>query len=264
MSLKLKVTKDEYAALAEGIRGLYEEKDDAFVLGVDGIEDTAGLKSALEKERKAARDLERLAKQYQGLGKSPEEIADLVRAQEDAEKAKLEQKGEWDKLRAQLVDSHGKELSARDKLIAEKEAEIQRRQSALESYLVDAAATSAIAAEKGIPELLLPHVQRQVKVIDDQGKYVVRVLTPDGTPRMNSKGEYLGVKDLIAELKSNEIYGRAFDSSGANGGGMNPGQRTSSGAMVISRADAQDALKYRAAKAAAAKAGVELQIAPPQ
>ena len=261
MSLKLKVNADEFKGLPEGIRGLYEEKDGSYVLGVDGIEDTSGLKSALEKERKSRSDYEKAARAWQGLGKSPEEIAEILQKQADAEKAKLEQKGEWDKLRAQLVDSHGKELSARDKLIAEKEAEIQRRQSALESYLIDAAATSAIAAEKGIPELLLPHVQRQVKVIDDQGKYVVRVLTPDGTPRMNSKGEYLGVKDLIAELKGNDIYGRAFEGSGASGSGMKPGNSQQSGVFTLSRDDARDPAKYRAARDAAAKSGATFQIA---
>ena len=72
MSLKLKVNADEYKGLPEGIRGFYEEKDGSYVLGVEGVEDTSGLKSALEKERKTARELEKLAKQYQGLGKSPE------------------------------------------------------------------------------------------------------------------------------------------------------------------------------------------------
>lgn len=213
MSLKLKVTKDEYAALAEGIRGLYEEKDDAFVLGVDGIEDTAGLKSALEKERKAARDLERLAKQYQGLGKSPEEIAELVRAQEDAEKAKLEQKGEWDKLRGQMLEKHSQDISKKDD-------EIKRMRSALESYLVDAAATAAIAEFKGSPLLLLPHVKNSVKVIEESGQFLVRVVAPDGTPRVNAKGEFIGIKDLVGEMKSNELFGRAFEGTGANGGGM--------------------------------------------
>lgn len=261
MTLKLKVSADEYKGLAEGIRGLYEEKDGGYVLAVDGIEDTSGLKSALEKERKSRSDYEKAARSWQALGKSPEEIAEILQKQADAEKAKLEEKGEWDKLRAQLVDSHGKELSARDKVIAEKDAEIQRRQKALESYLIDAAATSAIAAEKGIPELLLPHVQRQVKVFDEQGKYVVRVLAPDGTPRMNSKGEYLGVKDLIAELKGNDIYGRAFEGTGASGGGMKPGNSQQSGAFTLSRDDAKDPAKYRAAREAAAKSGATFQIA---
>ena len=78
MALKLKLTADEHKGLDEGIKGLYEEKDGFFVLSVDGIEDTSGLKSALEKERKARSDYEKAVKAYQGLGKSPEEITALM------------------------------------------------------------------------------------------------------------------------------------------------------------------------------------------
>ena len=72
MALKLKLTADEHKSLDEGIKGLYEEKDGAFVLGVDGIEDTSGLKSALDKERKARSDYEKPSGSIRGLGKSPE------------------------------------------------------------------------------------------------------------------------------------------------------------------------------------------------
>ena len=68
MALKLRISAEELAGLPEGIREFYEEKNGAFVLGVDGLEDTSGLKSALEKERKTVRELEKLARQYQGLG----------------------------------------------------------------------------------------------------------------------------------------------------------------------------------------------------
>lgn len=98
MTLKLRITADEYKGLDEGVRGLYEEKDGAYILPVDGIEDTSGLKSALEKERKARGDYEKAVKAYQGLGKSPEEIAalmaDLKKIQDssmsEAEKIKAE------------------------------------------------------------------------------------------------------------------------------------------------------------------------------
>ena len=256
MALKMKLTAEECGSLPEGIRGLYEEKDGAFVLSVDGIEDTSGLKSALEKERRARSEYERAARQYQGLGKSPEEIAELVRAQEDTEKSRLEQKGEWEKLKNQLLDSHKKELAARDEAV-------KAMKGTLESYLVDAAATEAIEAAKGIPQLLLPHVKSAVKVIEEDGKYQVRVVGPDGSPRMNAKGEFLGIKDFVSEMRDSEIFGRAFDGAGTTGGGAPVawGQGRA-GAFVLSREDAGDPMKYRAAKEAAAKAGQELQIAP--
>lgn len=255
MALKLKLTADEHKSLDEGIKGLYEEKDGAFVLGVDGIEDTNGLKSALEKERKARSEYEKTVRQYQGLGKSPDEIAELVKAQEESEKNKLEQKGEWEKLKAQLLESHKKELAARDEAI-------QKMKGTLESYLVDAAATEAIAAAKGIPQLLLPHVKSAVKVIEEDGKYQVRVVGPDGSPRMNAKGEFLGIKDFVSEMRESEVFSRAFEGTGTTGSGTpaNRGQ-TRPGSFILSREDARDPMKYRAAREAAAKAGQELQIA---
>ena len=210
MSIKLKITKAEYDSLDEGIRGLYEEKDGSYQLTVDGIEDTSGLKSALQAERKARADFEKMAKQYQGLGKSPEEIIELVKKQDEAERGKLEQKGEWDKLKAQLLESHKKELTAREEAV-------QKMKATLESYLVDASATEAIATAKGVPQLLLPHVKASVKVVEEDGKYHVRVVDKDGSPRMNSKGEYIGIKDLVAEMRESEIFMRAFDGDGTSG-----------------------------------------------
>ncbi len=144
MALKLKLTAEEWKGLEEGLKGLYEEKDGTYVLSIDGLEDTSGLKSALEKERKARAEFEKAAKKYEGLWKSPEEITELVKAQEEAEKAKLEQKGEWEKLKAQLLENHKKELTTRDEAV-------QKMRTTLESYLVDAAATEAIASAKGYP-----------------------------------------------------------------------------------------------------------------
>ena len=54
----------------------------------------------------------------------------MVKAQEESEKSKLEQKGEWEKLKAQLLESHKKELTARDEAV-------QKMKGILESYLVD-------------------------------------------------------------------------------------------------------------------------------
>lgn len=259
MALKLKITADEHGKLPEGIKELYTAKDDGFVLSVEGIEDTSGLKSALEKERKARADFEKLSKSFQGLGKSPEEIAELVKAQEEAEKSKLEQKGEWEKLKIQLLETHQKELLA-------EQAKVNAMKTTLESYLVDAQATEAIAGAEGSPLLLLPHVKNSVKVIEENGKFIVRVLGPDGVARMNSKGEYLGIKDVVAEMKLSDAFAPAFKGTGVSGGGSPSGTpiKSGGGSFTISREDAQDPMKYRAVKEAAAKAGQQVQIAPQQ
>lgn len=216
MSLKLMLTKAEWEGLDEGIKGLYEEKDGGYSLSVDGLEDTSGLKSALQKERAEREKLAKQIKAWSATGKTPEEISELLTKLEEEEAKRAEKAGEWEKLKAQILESHRKELVKKDE-------ELGRMRSALESNLVDAAATAAIAEMKGIPVLLLPHVKAAVKVAESDGKYSVQVVDAAGTPRVNAKGEPLSIKELIEEMRQSEIFGRAFEATGTTGGGASGG-----------------------------------------
>lgn len=213
---ELDLVVDDINAVPEAIRNLYSEDGGKFRLNVKGVEPVDGLKSALEKERKAARELEKKVKRWESLGKSDEEIADLLKKAEDAEQSEAERKGEWDKLRAQMNEKHQTELKSREDKIA-------AMQSTLERHLIDATATAAIAAEKGVPDLLLPHVQRHVRVVDEDGEFAVRVVDAKGDPRVDAKGEPLTIADLVKEMKASEIFGRAFEASGNTGSGKQPG-----------------------------------------
>ena len=197
MTLKLKVTADEFEGLDEGIKGLYEERDGEYALPVEGIEDTGGLKSALEKERKAARDASKRLKDYEGLGLSAEEIAQLKEAQRQAEEDKAKKSGEWEKLKGQMQEKHQQEIKAREEKVAS-------MRKALESHLVDAQATSAISAAKGNAKLLLPHVKSAVQVIEEDGEYKVQVMGKDG-PRSERQGR---VSNHCRTRGRNEIVGR--------------------------------------------------------
>lgn len=210
MALKLMI--DSLDGVDEALRPLYVEKDGKFALAVDGVEDTSGLKNALAAERKRAADLEKQTKAWKTLGKTPEEIAELVDAAELKAQTDAERKGEWDKLRAQMNDKHAQDLKLKDETIGQ----MRKR---LQAELVDAKAVSAIASAKGVPDLLLPHVQRFTKVDDD---FNVVVVDAKGDPRVNGKGDPLSIADLIEEMKANEIFGRAFEGSGQSGSGMRP------------------------------------------
>lgn len=208
----LKMNVDSLEAVDEPFRALYEQDGERFKLKVEGIEDTSGLKSALQNERKRASDLEKKVKGWEKSGKSPDEIAELIEAAELKAQTEAERKGEWDKLRAQMNDKHAADLKAKDETIGQ----MRKR---LEKELVDKTAVSAIAAAKGVPDLLLPHVQRFTKVDDE---FNVVVVDASGTQRVNGKGEPLSIADLVEEMKANEIFGRAFDGSGQSGSGMRP------------------------------------------
>lgn len=212
MALKLKIDKAAWEGLTEGLRELYEEKDGEYVLSVDGMDDTSGLKSALQKERAERDKLAKQVKEWAGLGKTPEEISELLGKLQDEEAKKAAAAGEWEKVKAQLVESHKKDLTKKDE-------EVAKMRASLESYLVDAAATATIAELKGVPQLLLPHVKSSVKVIEADGRYTVQVIDANGTPRINGKGEMLTIRDLVEEMKQSDVFGRAFEASGTSGSG---------------------------------------------
>lgn len=241
--MALPFTVDAIDTIPEAQRSLYKEANGKFTLDVDGYEDPVNLKSALTKERDRAGAAEKQAKAWAALGKTPEEIQALVEAQAQAERDKLAKNGEWDKLKDQIITQHKTELSKKDEAI-------QAREKALEKYLVDAAAVTALAAAKGSAALLLPHVRAAVKVVEQNGEYVVRVLDKAGSPRVNGKGEFLTIEDLVSEMRQSDEYGRAFDASGTTGGGAQGGGNAS-GAKTMKRA-AFDALKpaVRAARMA--------------
>lgn len=217
MALKFQV--DSLDGLDEAQKSLYTPKDGKFQLAVDGLpepENTDGLKTALAKERKAAADAAKIAKQYQGLGLSAEEIAELVEEKKKTDEDKARKDGEWSKLKEQMNADHEKKLG-------EKDSEITKRTSALEKYLIESAATSAIAAAKGVPALLLPHVMKHMKVVEEDGDFKAVVTNAKGEPRVDGKGEPLTVDALIAEMKADvNVFGRAFEGSGSTGSGTRP------------------------------------------
>jgi hypothetical protein len=227
MALALNI--DTLDSVPEAVRALYVPNGDKFKLDVDGIEDTAGLKSALEKERTTARELSKQTGAWKALGKTPEEIQALISAQEKAETEKLAQAGEWDKLRAQQNDLHAKAIAAMTETVAAKDRAVSKN-------VVDAQAIAAIAASKGNTDLLMPFVRSALKAVEVDGDYSVRVIGTDGNPRVNAKGDFLSVSDLVSEMKQDTKYGPLFQSSGASGGGMSQ-SGTGSNLTTISSSD---------------------------
>lgn len=211
--MTLKLIVDSIDTLPEAQRTLYAKTEDGkFRLDLDGYEDPAGLKSALDKERKAARDAVGLSKAWKELGKTPEEIQELIEARKRDEADKLTKAGEWDKLRAQMTEAHNGVLSKRD----EREGKLTKQ---IERHLVDAAATAALASAGGNAELLLPHVKARTKVIEDAGDFVVRVVDAGGNPRVDGNGEFLSIKDLVSEMRQSDVFAPGFKAPGTTGGG---------------------------------------------
>lgn len=220
-------------AVPETYRPLYAEKDGAFVLDETLARklDVSGLVSALDKERKTAKDSERQLKAWTALGASPDEVA--------------------------------QRLGGGDPRLAAKDAELAKIRGTLERQLVDAAASAEVAALRGSPALLLPHLRAALTVAEDEaGNFVVRVVDADGTPRRDERGGYLTAKDLVAELRRSEDFARAFDGVGVSGGGMPPSGAAGGmpGAFALTREQAKDPAAYRRARSEAARLGQRIAI----
>lgn len=222
-------TVDSIDKVPEQFRGLYAEGDGGFVLN-DSFKGTAGAIDGLNKSLKAARrdadeakrnrpDLSGFAAVGQLLGIEGDDAtnADTLRAA--VEKVISESKDgkvNWDKMKKDLERGFQAQLQTKD-------GELQTMNKTLQKYLVTTAAVQAIAGHKGVPELLLPHIQAKTKVIKEGEEYVVRVVDESGDPRGNASGGFMTVEDLVKEMKASPTFGRAFESEAPSGSGVKPG-----------------------------------------
>jgi hypothetical protein len=108
--------------------------------------------------------------------------------------------------------------------LAKKDGDLTTMRGSLEKYMVNSAAATALAeagtVEKGA-ELLMPIISRSVKVVQEDGEYNVKVVDSDNNVRLNNRGEPMGIKDLIGELKLSHPI--VFKSEAKQGGGKQPG-----------------------------------------
>lgn len=222
-------TVDDVAKVPEQFRGFYAEGEGGYVLQ-DSFKATAGAVDGLNKSLKAARrdadeakknrpDLSGFAAIGQLLGLEGDEATNAEAIQAAVNKTLSESKDgkvNWDKMKKDLESGFNTKLQAKD-------AEIQGMGKTLQKYLVTTAAVQAIAAHKGVPDLLLPHITARTKVVKDGEDYAVRVVDESGDPRGNASGGFMSVEDLVKELKGHATFGRAFESEAPNGGGKPPG-----------------------------------------
>jgi 2-oxoglutarate dehydrogenase complex dehydrogenase (E1) component-like enzyme len=132
--------------------------------------------AALEANRNALlaekKQTEKQLAKYKDI--DPDKYAALSAAAAEAERKAAEASGDWKAREAQILDRHAKELETlggRNKTLS----------AALERRLIDAEATSAIAAAKGSPKVLLPHIKSHVKVVEEDGEFVVHVVDSAAT-----------------------------------------------------------------------------------
>lgn len=224
--MSLKAVVETIDVVPEAVRGFYQEKDGKFILQVEpvdglALEDVTGLKTTLGKELTLRKKLEKDVTKFKDIDpdKAREALAKLeeLGSLDPAKEADKIANTKFEAAKAQLLERHNGELQARD-------GKIGKLTKTVENLLIDQSATAALAAAKGSVDLLLPIVQRNTRVREnDDGSYVVEVIDKSGNARIaNGKGDLMTIEDLVQELRQSEAFGRAFESSGQSGGGTPP------------------------------------------
>ncbi len=201
--LKLKLDKTTHATLPADIQKEYKADGDGFVLDTDVVwEDTTGLKSALEKERKERKD----AKERVGVLEAS--VSELTTEKEKLE-ARSKPAGDLEKSwEAKLVKATN-ESKARETALT----------TQLRTMLVDNVAIQMAGEISTVPDLMVPILQKRLSVEEVDGKYITRVLDSEG------KASALSVNELKTEVLANTKYAPILTASKASGGGAGGGSK---------------------------------------
>ncbi|WP_448043802.1 hypothetical protein [Bradyrhizobium liaoningense] len=217
----------------EAARGAYVEKDGKFHLDIDPPEDTSGLKTALNSERQLRAKHEKNVKAWEKLGKTPEEISDLLEAQRVKDEEAARKAGDFDKILKQHQDKAAQEKA---ELEAELNAARSSERSAVVGERVQGALAKAGATEEGI-ELLPDRLANRIKFETVDGTRVLKIMQSDGkTPMAGSAADGTAtiddlVKDTIKKFPS------LFKGSGAGGGGKPPEGKGGGGSGATKKSD---------------------------
>ncbi len=213
----------------EQFRGMYAAGEGGFVLqdvnkgiavAIDGL--NKSLKAArndVTTVKKGMPDMAKFGQLGTMLGLEGDDAASpdaLLAALDTTLKSTKDGAVNWEKMKKDLEKGFQTQLGVKD-------GELAGMNKTLVKHLITSQAVTAIAANKGAPELLLPIISAQTKVIKDGDEYVVRVVDQAGDPRGNTSGGFMSVEDLVKELKASAVYGRAFESEGQSGTGTKPG-----------------------------------------
>lgn len=152
------------------------------------------------------------------FGDSPEAIKEAIAARlaEATSTKNPDVAKQIEGVKAGLTEAHKKELEKH-------QTRAQALQGQLYGLMVENEATAAVAELKGVPELLLPFIKAQVSVAEEDGRLTVQVKDAKGEVRYGATGQPMTIKELVAEMKAQEKYGRLFESEAPAGGGKPPG-----------------------------------------
>ncbi len=206
-------------------KGFTQEQLDAAI-----AEATAGLKANQAELLKEAKAAKAALKNYEGV--DPKKYQELTQAAEEAERKRLASEGDFKSLEKQLVEKYEGEIG--------KEREVGKKYlTAMERYMIDAAAATELAKHSDSPKLLLPHIKSRMKVIEQDGEFHARIVDDSGNVRIG-KGQGsapMTLSELVEEMKQDKEFAPAFRGTGSSGGGASRSSGSAGGSKVVPAGD---------------------------
>lgn len=217
--MALPAVVESLEAVPESVREFYRPDADGkrYLLDAEDVnpggEDLGALKRALEREKAERRKWARMAEEKGSI--DPDEYKALKAEKEERERTEAERKGQYEKV-----------LTQREEMAKQREAELQKKagwyRERLEDKFVQGDATSIamrLGAFEDAPDIMMPHIRKQTRLIEDQDDLRVVVVDAAGEIRLSPKtGHEMTVEELILEMRSGK-FASLFKSSGATGGG---------------------------------------------
>lgn len=261
MPIKGRITKAERDALTADLQNIYKPllkdgnpvKDSAgnelFILDAPDMEhrdDITGLKNALEDERRQNTERQQRITSLESEKTSlAAEIETWKRKNPNASATEIET------AKQELIRQHTAALDAVNK-------KTENYRAALDKALREDRARAAIVAAKGVSELLLPHVMASTKFIENaDGTFKIIVVNSQGGERVgDAQGNPMTLDQLVAEMKQNEVFGKAFEASNAGGSGANNNGGGSANGFRTIRSTDRDAINASLEDIATGKAVV--------
>lgn len=229
----------------------------------DATKPLADAKAAILNEKKQLADEVKALKTSWG-DLDPEKVKLIMSRLENDEDTKLIAEGKVDEVINRRVTSlkgdYEKRLEAASKALGEKDEALKKRDSRLRDLVVEShirqKATDLNLVGTAVDDALFR--AKSIFTLDKDERVVA--VDNDGHVRLGKDGKSpFSPSEWLEGMKEAAPHWFAAPSGGGAQGGGGSGRQ--GGGFVLSRADARDPAKYRAAKEQAAKAGGEVQIA---
>lgn len=219
--------------IPESLHGEYRQLEDGtYLLDVRpsdrgySLENTQGLKKALQSERQRASAFENENKKLAAY-----KDIDIHEAQAALARVKelegIDPVKEAEKIAEAKVKSNLEAISKKyNEQLSEKDSKLSAREAQLQKLLLKQAVDQALAKHQVTGAQLVlaqPHVLQYLRLAEVNGEFVAQVVDDHGNPRIsNFNADPMNVEELVDWMKGTEVYSPLFPATNKSGSGTLP------------------------------------------